>query len=49
MRAIRIVKFRVVQIVDAAVLPVVFLVIAGLFAKPSLAISLINKSSKWFL
>ena len=49
MRVIRVVKFRLVQAVDVAVLPVIFIIIAGLFAKPNLAISLINKSTSWFL
>ena len=49
MRVITVVKFRLVQAVDVAILPAVFIIIAGLFAKPNLAISLINKSSSWFL
>ena len=38
MRVVRIVKFRTVQLVNAAVLPAVVLIIAGLFAKPNLAV-----------
>ena len=49
MRVIRVVKFRLVQAVDVAVLPLVLIILAGLFAKPNLAISLINKSTSWFL